>query len=104
MPAPLKASNSGSRASPERRRVALVLPSFAGGGAERVMIALMAGLDASSFERAIVVLDDQGPWRSLVPADIPVTALGRARLRGALLPLRRALARLDPDVVVSAIG
>jgi len=104
MPAPLKASNSGPRVSPERCRVALVLPSFAGGGAERVMIALMAGLAASSFERAIVVLDDQGPWRALVPADIPVTALGRPRLRRALLPLRRALARLDPDIVVSAIG
>ena len=82
----------------------LVLPSFAGGGAERVMISLLAALDAAAFERAIVVLDDQGPWRALVPADIPVTALGQPRLRRALLPLRRALARLDPDVVVSAIG
>ena len=86
------------------RRVAIVLPSFAGGGAERVLLTLAAALDPAAFAPEIIVLDGSGPWRSLVPARIPVTDLGKKRIRGALLPLARALRRSRAEVAVSTIG
>jgi glycosyltransferase involved in cell wall biosynthesis len=89
---------------PARRRVAFVLPSFAGGGAERVLLTLAAALDPALFAPEIVVLDGAGPWRSLVPERIPVTDLGRNRIRGALLPLVRALRRSGAEIAVSTIG
>jgi glycosyltransferase involved in cell wall biosynthesis len=86
------------------RRVAIVLPSFAGGGAERVLLTLAAALDPAAFAPEIIVLDGAGPWRSLVPARVPVTDLGKKRIRAALLPLARALRRSRPEVAVSTIG
>jgi len=86
------------------KRVAFVLPSFAGGGAERVLLTFAAAADRSRIAPAIVVLDPSGPWRDLLPADIPVVSLGTKRIRHSLFALRRALRRLDPDIVVSTIG
>jgi glycosyltransferase involved in cell wall biosynthesis len=87
-----------------RRRVAIVLPSFAGGGAERVLLTLAAALDPAAFAPEVIVLDGKGPWRGLVPAHIPVTDLGKKRIRSALLPLARALTRSGAETAVSTIG
>jgi glycosyltransferase involved in cell wall biosynthesis len=86
------------------RRIAFVLPSFAGGGAERVMLALAGALDRAAFAPEIVVLDGAGPWRSLVPASVPVTDLGARRIRHAIRPLARTLRARDPALAVSTIG
>jgi glycosyltransferase involved in cell wall biosynthesis len=87
-----------------RRRVAIVLPSFGGGGAERVLLTLATTLDLGRFQPEIIVLDGTGPWRSLVPKWIPVTDLDRKRIRNGMLPLAHALRRSRPDVAVSTIG
>lgn len=85
-------------------RVAFVIPSFAGGGAERVMLALAGGLDRARFAPEIVVLDATGPWRALVPAGVPVGDLGVPRIRRAIRPLVRLLRDRRPDVALSTIG
>ena len=86
------------------RAVAFVLPSFAGGGAERVLLNLMAALDRDRFAPAMVVLDGAGPLAPLVPADLVTHDLARPRLRTAVAPLVRCLRRLRPAVVVSTFG
>ena len=48
-----------------RPGVVLVLPSFAGGGAERVSLSLIAGLAPGAG--SVMILNPQGPLRSLVP-------------------------------------
>jgi glycosyltransferase involved in cell wall biosynthesis len=84
--------------------VAFVLPSFAGGGAERVMLALLVGLDRARFTPSLIAFDAHGPLRALVPADIALHDLKRGRLRGALLPLLWRLRVLEPAVIVSSLG
>ena len=86
------------------RRVAFVIPSFAGGGAERAMLALAGSLDRARFAPEIVVLDGVGPWRSLVPAGVPVADLGAPRIRRAIRPLVRLLRERRPAIAVSTIG
>lgn len=86
------------------RRVAFVLPSFAAGGAERVLLTLAGALDRARFAPEIVVLDGAGPWRSLVPVGAPVADLGKKRIRSALPALVHALHKSRPDVAVSTIG
>jgi glycosyltransferase involved in cell wall biosynthesis len=86
------------------RRVAFVIPSFAGGGAERVMLALAGSLDRALFAPEIVVLDGVGPWRGLVPAGVPVADLGAPRIRRAIRPLVRLLRERRPAIAVSTIG
>jgi glycosyltransferase involved in cell wall biosynthesis len=86
------------------KRVTFVLPDFAAGGAQRVIVALANALDRARFAPSIVALDDRGPWRRLVAGDIPVTGLGHDRLRRGLGALRSALRQAAPDVIVSTIG
>lgn len=85
------------------RRVVAVLPSFAGGGAEWVTLALMKGLDRRRFEPHIVVLDGTGPLAAEATA-LPVSVLAIPRLRHAMPTLVKTLRRLAPDVVFSSLG
>lgn len=86
------------------RRLVFVLPSFAGGGAERVMLTLAANLDREKFSPTLIVLDRAGPLETMVPEGMRVHCLHKRRLRAALPALRSSLRRIDPDIVVSSIG
>ena len=45
-----------------RQRVAFVLPSFAGGGAERVVLNLLQLVDRTRFDPTLVVSMDAARW------------------------------------------
>lgn len=87
-----------------RRRVAFVLPSLAGGGAERVMLNLAGALDRGRFEPLLVVLSATGPLSAAVPSSIDVVDLASPRLRDALGALARCLRRIRPHVAISTLG
>ena len=82
--------------------IALVLPSFSGGGAERVALSLVSGVTRETV--MVAVLDPQGPLRSLVPEGVEVHNLGRQRLRHAGPALLRWLRSVRPMVVLSTFG
>lgn len=86
------------------KRVAFVLPSYAGGGAERVMLTFANRLDRKKYSPMLIVLDPSGPLRGLAAPDLDIKALGVARLRFALPPLLMALRTARPDVVISTLG
>lgn len=87
-----------------RIRVAFVLPSFAGGGAQRVMLTLLAAVDRGRFEPTLVVLSDEGPFAEFRPGGVATVVLGRTRARTAAFALIAALRHLRPDVVFSTFG
>jgi glycosyltransferase involved in cell wall biosynthesis len=97
--APFTARNSAMTKS-----VTFVLPSFAPGGAQRVLLTLAARIDRTRFAPSLVVFNGEGAWRSLLAPDMPVTELGKARTRQALPALRRVLRGTAPDLVVSTMG
>ena len=82
---------------------AFVMPSFAGGGAERVMIGLANGVDRSAYSPVLLTLTDGGRCASSA-ADAEIVSLGCPHLRSAFGPLRRAIKGLRPDVVASTMG
>jgi glycosyltransferase involved in cell wall biosynthesis len=84
--------------------IAFVLPSFAGGGAERVMLHLLAGLDRAQFSPSLIVLNNEGPLADQLPAGVPLIDLARPRLRHAMPALIGAIRRTRPSVVVSSLG
>ncbi len=79
-----------------------VLPSYAAGGAERVMLQLAAGVGDVSFRTALLVLDARGALRGAVPSDVPVYELGALRTRQAVPALARFIRRHRPGVVFSS--
>lgn len=85
-----------------RRKVVFVTPSFAGGGAERVMVTFANTLDPQKFQVAIIALSDRGPLKELVEGHVRKFVLNRARMRTSVLPLIELLRRLQPDYVVSS--
>jgi glycosyltransferase involved in cell wall biosynthesis len=86
------------------RSVMFVLPSFAGGGAERTLVQLASALDAARFAPMLVTFTAEGPTARLVPDRMRVIDLGRSRLRSAMPALIAAIRRERPDVVVSTFG
>lgn len=86
------------------KRLVLILPSFAGGGAERVSLMLATRLNRETNAVEIGVLDCTGPLASLVPDDVAITDLAAPRLRSALRPLAAWLRRRRPHVVLSTFG
>ena len=90
---------------PHRKiRVTSVLPSFAGGGAERVVLTMLRYLDRTHYAPSLVVLSGEGPLREAVPNDLPVTDLARPRLRYAWFRLGQALRATNPDIVLPTIS
>ena len=85
-------------------KVLFVIPSFAGGGAERVMIGLANGVDRSAYSPVLLTLTDSGPLRENVLSDVEIVSLGCPRIRSAFNPMRRAIKGLRPDVVASTMG
>ncbi len=87
-----------------RIRVAFILPSYAGGGAQRVLLTLLSGLNRDIFEPVLIVLKDEGPLVDLCPADVTTVVIGRHRARTAAIALLGVLRRLKPAVVFSTFS
>jgi len=83
---------------------AFVLPSLAGGGAERVMLQLLAGIDRSRFSSTLILLSADGPLADIPLDDVPFVDLATPRLRNALRALVRAIRKRRPHAVVSTLG
>ena len=87
-----------------KQKVYFVIPSFAGGGAERVVISYANSIDPDRYEATIVVGNATGPLISEVDSDIRIINLNSARMRKALLPLAKLLRRDRPRCVVSTMA
>jgi len=92
-----------------RRRVALVLPSLAGGGAERMFVHLARGFEERGLAVDLVLARAEGPYVDEVPDGVQIVDLeagkapGYAAL-GFLRPLARYLRETRPDAVLSAMS
>lgn len=84
--------------------LAIVLPSFAGGGAERAMLTLAKHLTLDGVSICLVILDASGPLKDAVPQGLSVQNLGHARLRTSLPALLFTLREIAPRAVLSTIG
>lgn len=84
-------------------RLLTVLPSFSGGGAERVALNILSHLDKPKFDKTLITISGEGPLKNPHLVDHYVD-LRRKRLRSALLPLVRSIWDWRPDVVFSTFG
>ena len=83
-------------------RCLFVLPSFAGGGAERVTLLLAREMPAQGITASVAVLDGSGPLKAQLPAGLEVEVLNRPRVRQALFALGDLVNRIRPDLIFSS--
>jgi glycosyltransferase involved in cell wall biosynthesis len=83
-----------------RRKVCFVLPSLAGGGAERAAVQVLNGLDASRWDRSMYLFRAEGPYLSELSSDVRLhSGAGTSRF-ARWRELRRFMAATNPDLVV----
>lgn len=83
--------------------VAIFLPNLGGGGAERVCVNLANELFRRGYEVDMVLLSDEGVFRSLLNPSIRVVNLGASRIRWALVPLVQYLRSARPQACLACM-
>lgn len=84
-------------------RLAIFLPSLAGGGAERVMLNLLVGFVAKGLDVDLVLAHAHGPYLARVPGDVRVFNLNASRVLFAIPGLVRYLRKEKPVALLSAL-
>lgn len=86
------------------RKILFVLASLNAGGAERVTVNLLKGLDRKRFSPVLAVLKNEGELAGEVPKDVRIIPLNTRRARYAFFKLRLNFRKTHPDIVVSNAG
>lgn len=87
-----------------RNKVLFLVPSLAGGGAERVFTTLLRNLDRNRFELHLGVLEAAGCLSGEIPDDVNVHVLNVPRVRYALPGVVRLVRKVRPGAVLSTLG
>ena len=90
--------------SDQTKRVLFVLPSLLPGGAERVLITLMNGLDRTRFSPSLLSVMPKGNLDSIVDKEIPIQNLNKGGVMRALPALYGAIRHSRPDIVISTMA
>ncbi len=86
-----------------RKIVLFLIPHLGGGGAERVLVHLAAGLPDEKFAVHLGVVSRGSLGNINLPASVTVHAMGVKRVRFACVPLLRLIWKLKPDLIYSGI-
>jgi len=84
-------------------KVLFVLPSLRGGGAERVILTLLKGLDVSKFQSELVLLEKTGNYVEDLLKNLKVYALNKKKARFAIFSLARFLTYQRPKILFTTL-
>jgi glycosyltransferase involved in cell wall biosynthesis len=96
-----------SAATGRRLKVCFVVPSLAGGGAERVAVQVLNALDATRWDRSMFLFERSGPYLADLSPSIRLEAPAGTASPGRLArwnALRRFIRRARPDVIVAFLS
>lgn len=86
-----------------KQKVFFMIPSLAGGGAERVFVNLVKNIDKSIFDVTLICLSNQRNVYEL-PSEIKQINLNCKRTRNAVFKIIKLIRREKPDLIISTIG
>lgn len=87
-----------------RRKVCFVLPSLAGGGAERAAVQILNALDGAAWDRSMYLFKREGPYLSELSPGVALASGQRHSRLGRWRELRHHIVATNPDVVVSFLS
>ena len=101
MEAAISETTAGSISRHGGRRVAFLLPSLEGGGAERTVVKMLREMSAAGIESDLVVAGAHGLYRDQLPEKVRLVDLRVGRVAQAVLPLAHYLRQSEPPVLIS---
>jgi glycosyltransferase involved in cell wall biosynthesis len=87
-----------------RRKICFVLPSLAGGGAERAAVQILNAIDEEIWERSLYLFRGEGPYLADVSNSVKTTSGMDGSRAGRWRALRQFIRETRPDVVVSFLS
>jgi glycosyltransferase involved in cell wall biosynthesis len=87
-----------------RRKVCFVIPSLAGGGAERAAVQVLNALDGDRWERSMYLFERSGPFLADLSPAIQLVAADTSSRIGRWHRLRRFVRHTRPDVIVAFLS
>ena len=87
-----------------RRKICFVLPSLAGGGAERAAVHILNALDDATWDKSMYLFVKEGPYLPEVSPAVTLIGGPSASRWGRWLALRSFIRQARPDIVVSFLS
>jgi len=88
-----------------RKRITFFLDALHGGGAEKAVVNLLKGLaQRDEFDLDLVLATKEGPYLGLVPKEVRIVDLKKARSVTATLPLMKYLKQNRPWALIGNMG
>jgi glycosyltransferase involved in cell wall biosynthesis len=83
------------------KKIMFFIPYLVGGGAQRVVVNLLKGINKEKFKLLIVVVDKNGYFSKAIPKDVEVVELNSKRALTSIGCLRKTIKKYEPDVFLS---
>ncbi|MGN7241043.1 glycosyltransferase [Priestia megaterium] len=87
-----------------KKKLAIVVPSMRGGGAERVVLNIVSNLDREKYDIRLILIKKEGPYVKFLPQDITIVDLNSSRVRNSIIKLIKELNRFKPHTILSTLG
>lgn len=87
-----------------KKKLAIIVPSMRGGGAERVILNIVKNIDREKFLVRLILIKKEGPYLNFLPEDITIVDLNSARVRKSVFKLLKELNSFKPDIILSTLG
>lgn len=90
-------------------KIIFFIPNFNGGGAERALINLLIHWNIPEYEPIIVVRNNNGPYKQLIPTHIPIYSLDLSRhgfiaSGQTIFKLMGLLRKLNPQILITFLS
>ena len=85
-------------------KIFFILPSLAGGGAERVLLTLANGFSKKSNNVYLLLIDNQGVYKDEVLENIQIINLESNRVLSSFFSIRQWIIEIEPDIIFSSIA
>ena len=85
-------------------KITFILPSLAGGGAQKVILNILKAINKSRFDPELIVFNKSGPLVGLIPPYVKVINLKKKRLRNSIIPLIKYFFLKKPKIIFSTLG
>lgn len=87
-----------------KKKIAFIVPSLRGGGAERVITNILRNINKNKFDIVLVLIKKEGVFLSMIPENVEIVDLKSNRVRYAFFKLIKVINNHKPDVILSTLG